>query len=186
MRFGLRELIFLLVLLAVPAASFVYVFRPWNRQIDDATTEVEMKQSRLDKLAEVASKIDDLGLAIERGRKSIELIEAKLPSQKDEDVILEQVWRLAEGNRLKVKSVKSEPQVPAAQYMELPLKMVMEGAFDGFYEFMLQLENLPRITRIHSMELARLEGSGSTGGVMPGAMRAEFTLSIYFEGSESN
>ena len=183
MRIGLRELIFLLVLLAVPAAAFIYVFKPWNEQIHDATTEVELKQTRLDKLEEVRSKLDDITLAIERGRRSIDMIEAKLPGTKDEDVILEQVWRLAESNRLKVKSVKSEPQVPAANYMELPLKMIMEGPFDGFYEFLLQLENLPRITRIHAMSLSRLDGE-STDAITPGGMRAEFTLSIYFEGSD--
>jgi type IV pilus assembly protein PilO len=179
----MRELVFLAVLLAVPAISFVYVFKPWNEQIREATVEIETKQARLDKLAEVASKIDDLGLAIERGRKSIELIEAKLPSAREEDVILEQVWRLAEGNRLSVKSVKSEKSVPAANYMELPLQMVMEGPFDGFYEFMLQLENLPRITRIHSMELVRFDerAAATIDRFTPGAMRASFALSIYFE-----
>lgn len=185
MRVGLRELIFLLVLLAVPVAAYIYIFQPWGSQIKEAQAENEIKQARLDKLKEVAQKLDDLGLAIERGRKSVELIEAKLPSSKDEDVILEQVWRLADNNRLKVKSVKPEPQVPAAHYMELPMKMVMEGAFDGFYEFLLQLENLPRITRVHSMRLERLEGAGGTGAFMQGAMRAEFTLSIYFEGREN-
>ena len=33
MRIGLREMIFLIVLLAVPVASFVYVFRPRNDEI---------------------------------------------------------------------------------------------------------------------------------------------------------
>jgi type IV pilus assembly protein PilO len=185
MKFGLRELIFFLVLLAVPVASFAYVFKPRNDQIQAATEEVELKQKKLEQLAVVTAKLDDLGLAIERGRQSIELIEAKLPSEKDVEGILEQVWQLAKGNRLTVKSVKSEKPVPAATYMELPLKVIMEGKFDGFYKFLLDLEKLPRITRIHDMNLERVTDRGpqEAGG---GLMRAEFALSIYFQSRSSD
>jgi type IV pilus assembly protein PilO len=180
MRFGLRELIFFLVLLAVPVASYAYVFKPRNDQIKAATQEVEAKQSKLEQLAAVTAKLDDLGLAIERGRQSIEVIEAKLPSEKDVEGILEQVWQKAKANRLTVKSVKSEKPVPAATYMELPLKVIMEGKFDGFYQFLIDLEDLPRITRIHDMKLARSQDRGGSQEIGGGFMRAEFSLSIYF------
>ena len=182
MRFGFRELVFFVVLLAVPLASYLYVFKPRNVEIKQAEVEVEIKKERLQKLEQVAATIDDLELAIERGRQSIEVIEAKLPSKKEEEVILEQVWRLAEKNGLIVKSFHPEKSVSAALYMETPLKIVMEGQFDGFYEFELQLESLPRITRIHDMKLERLVNSDQKGSeITPGSMRAEFTLSIFFE-----
>lgn len=186
MRFGLRELIFIVVLLAVPVASYMFVFKPRNAEISRARSEITVKQTRLDQLAEVASKIDDIGLAIEAGRESIEKIEAKLPSEQDVEGILEQVWQIAKRNRMDVRSVKSEKAVPAAMYMELPLRVVMEGQFDGFYQFLLELENLPRITRVHQMELVRPDPFKSTPQrdqepLPPGWMQAEFLLSIYFE-----
>ena len=182
MRMGLREVIFLVVLLVVPVASYFYVFQPRNREINQAQREVEIKQAKLDKLREVADKIDDIGLAIEKGRAAIELVEAKLPSQQDVEVILEDVWQLARKARLNVKSVKSENTVPAALYMEQPLKVVMEGHFNGFYQFLMDLENLPRITRIHQMTLKRETSKGTRERERtPSVMKAEFTLSIYFE-----
>ena len=183
MRFGLRELIFMIVLLAVPVASWWYVFKPRNADIVQARMEIIIKQDKLDKLREVAKRIDDIGLAIERGRDAIELIEAKLPNQQQVDVILQNVWQIADQNRLTVKSIKSEKPVAAASYMEQPLKMKIEGRFNGFYQFLLELENLPRITRIHQMKMERMKtenGSGSDS-YDPGLMKAEFTLSIYFE-----
>jgi len=182
MRFGIRELIFFVVLLAVPVVSFLYVFTPRNDEISEALQEIDVKQARLDKLEQVTSRIDDIGLAIEQGRESIALIEAKLPSEQDVEGILEQVWTIAQDNRLVVKGVKSEKPVPAALYRELPLQMTMEGDFDGFYQFLLQLENLPRITRIHEMELKRIDTRNTSSQELPpGSMRAEFDLSIYFE-----
>ena len=184
MRLGLREIIFLVVLLVVPVASYFYVFKPRNAEINQAQTEVEVKQTKLEKLREVTEKIDDIGLAIEQGREAISLVEAKLPSKDQVEVILADVWQLAARAHLLVKSVKSEPSVPAAGYMEQPLKVAMEGQFEGFYQFLLGLENLPRITRIHEMMLERLTSRSrrrDEGDVPPGLMKAEFLLSIYYQ-----
>ncbi len=183
MRVGMRELIFLAVLLAVPVATFFYVFKPRNAQIAQARSEIAVKQARLDTLAAVASKITDMGAEIEKGRKSVEMIEAKLPNEQDVEGILEQVWQTAKRHQLTVRSVKSDKPVPAALYMEQPLKVEMEGEFDGFYQFLLELENLPRITRVHQMKLARSDGRKGPNeeALPPGSMKASFTLSIYFQ-----
>ena len=183
MRFGLRELIFLVVLLAVPVASWWYVFRPRNNEIAQARMEIEIKQTKLDKLREVAKRIDDIGLAIEQGREAVELIEAKLPNRDQVEDILEKVWQLAKRNHLNLKSVKSEKPVPATLYMEQPLRVSMTGRFDGFYQFLLEMENLSRITRVPRMKLERITETGGLNDAKfdTGLMRAEFTLSIYFE-----
>ena len=183
MRFGLRELIFLVVLLAVPVASWWYVFKPRNTEIAQARMEIEIKQAKLDKLREVANRIDDIGLAIEQGREAVELIEDKLPNRDQVEVILEKVWQLAKRNHLNLKSVKSEKPVPATLYMEQPLRVSMTGRFDGFYQFLLEMENLSRITRVPRMKLERIMKTGGPNDAEfdTGVMQADFTLSIYFE-----
>jgi type IV pilus assembly protein PilO len=187
MRFGLRELIFFAVLLAVPVASFVYVFKPRNAEIKVAQAEIDVKQAKLTQLEEITRQIDDIGLEIEKGAESIAQIEAKLPSEQLVEGILEQVWQIAKKNGMVVKKVESDKHVPAAQYMEQPLKMQLEGEFDGYYQFLLELEKLDRITRIKKMKLDRVTGGGSPGrdgsaaANAQGSMKAEFTLSIYYE-----
>ena len=91
------------------------------------------------------------------------------------------LWQIAARHRLTVNSVKSEKAIPAAGYMEQPLTVTMEGRFDGFYQFLMQLENLPRITRIHEMKLERDTGRNRREEAPPGMMKAEFKLSIYFQ-----
>jgi type IV pilus assembly protein PilO len=183
MRFGIREAIFFIVLLAVPAVSLFYVFQPRNVEIQQALKEIALKQERLDQLDRMKERIDDIGLKIEEGKELIGFIEEKLPSEQEVHVILRRVSEMAKQNRQTVKSVKSDKPVPAAMYRELPLKMVMEGEFDGFYQFLLELENLPRITRIHELHLERATASSGpqAADVPEGSMKAEFTLSIYFE-----
>jgi type IV pilus assembly protein PilO len=186
MNFGIRELIFLAILLAVPAASFFYVFKPRNDEIKTALVEIEQKQRKLNELEQVTKKIEDIGLEIEKGREAIQLIVQKLPDERDVAGILEQITDIASNTRLGVKSIKTNKPVPAAAYMELPLEMVIEGEFEGFYQFLLQVENLPRITRIHDMKIARVQPTSRTPGERTSGMKAEFTLSIFFEESGSS
>jgi type IV pilus assembly protein PilO len=183
MRFGIREIIFFIVLMAVPIASFVYFFKPNNERINKAREEIEDKQAQLTRLEAITDRLDDLGLAIANGRESISLIEQKLPDEEGVDDILEQIWQNAKRNKQTVKSVKSKSKVPAAMFMELPLDMVMEGNFDGFYQFLIELENLSRITRVHNMHVERISAQTNPGSdeIRPGTARAKFTLSIYFE-----
>jgi len=52
--------------------------------------------------------------------------------------------------------------------------MSLAGDFNGFYVFLQQLENMPRITRVTHMNLTKMiEKDGS--------MQAKLTLSIFFE-----
>ncbi len=185
MRFGFRELVFLLVLLAVPVVSLIYLFQPRNEEIRQAMEEIRVKRTRLERLAQVTTKIDDLGLAIEEGRESIAMIEAKLPSEQDVEGILDEIWQITASNDLTVKKVRTRASKPASLYRELPLEMVVTGQFDGFYEFLLELENLPRITRIHEMQIDRTKSNSRLQpDLQTRAMKAEFTLSIYFESGE--
>ena len=192
MRFGLRELIFLVVLLSVPVASFVFVFKPRNDEIKQATREVDIKAAKLEQVREVTARIDDIGQAIAEWEEALEEIEGKLPSEQGIDEILEEVWNLTEQNKLTIESTRAEPAVPAAAYMELPLKIKMTGNFDGFYQFLLELEQLPRITRIHQMNVIKAgadpkmrKRSAKDEEIPEGQMEAEFVLSIYYESSRN-
>lgn len=175
MRFGFRELLFILVLIAMPVASWWFVFNPKNEQIATAEREMVSKQQKLQQLQAATKQIEDLGEEIDKLTKAIELFEAKLPAEKEVEVILKEVWQVAAKHQLKPRSVRADKPIKAARYSELPLKMVIAGDFDGFYAFLLDLEKLSRITRVPDMKLDKLKKGED------GQMEASFTLSIFFE-----
>jgi len=174
MRFGTREILFLLVLLAVPLASWWFVFKAQNEEISQANQEIEHKEEMLQKLDDATAKSEDLKQINEDIWNEIQVIESRLPSGKDVDVILQQVANIALDNNLKLPKVKSAKPVAAAKYMEQPLEMKIEGDFDAFYTFLLEVERLDRITRLPDMVIKRSDE-------VDGVIEAEFTLSIYFE-----
>ena len=178
MKFGLRELVLLLVLLALPVSSWWLVFRPQNGEIAQAKREIDHKKALLQKLQEATARNEDLERANEELRQSIESIEARLPTNKEVDGVVRQVSDLAVEAGLEPPAIESDKPLKAALYMEQPLKMKLAGNFNGFYEFLIKLEQLPRITRLPDIKIIR-----STE--QDGHMKAEFTLSIYFQPEET-
>ena len=183
MRIGTREIIFAVVLLAVPAAAYLFVFKPHYADVAAATQEIESKQQDLDKLEAVDRQIDDIREAILVGQENIEMIEQKLPSEKGVHDILQQITDLAFKNHLIVKRFETSDDVETATYREKPIRMVIDGSFDGFYSFMIDLENLPRITRVHQLTLERFDQKKGPEyqSAEEGWMQAELQLRIFFQ-----
>ena len=178
MRFGLRETMFFLLLLAVPVAAYFLVFEPRNADIEQAQEEIRQKQAKLESLERATTTINDLGGEIDRLTQAISVFERQLPAQRDVEVILREVAELAKKHDLLVQSLRTDKVIPEAGYSKLPIRMEITGDFDNFYSFMLDLERLERITTLPMMKLKRFKQKKQEE---EGEMQADVRLDIFFE-----
>ncbi|MCG3123640.1 MAG: hypothetical protein GIKADHBN_02061 [Phycisphaerales bacterium] len=179
MKLGAREGLIAVVLLAIPLSSWWLVFRPQNTAISAAKRDVTHKRELLEKLKLYTSKNQDLVRANGEMVERIKAIEDRLPTVKEVDSIVRQVSDVAVLCKLESPTVANVKPRQEAMYMEQPLDMSLSGSWEGFYDFLAKVEQLPRITRISNMVLRRDEkGDGN--------MKAEFTLSIYYQQSAAN
>lgn len=179
MRFTTRELILFLAVLMVPIVSYFVVFKPQSANIDRAKSEILHKREMLSSLQIETARNDDLLAANEQIGVRITEMESLLPSGKEIDMIVRQVSALAVESGLTPPTLKSEKPVAAARFREQPLEMSTSGSFEGFYEFLLALERLPRLTRIVDLVLKDSKDDGVE-------VDAKFTLSIYFQSDEGS
>lgn len=175
MRFGIREFIFVVLLLSMPVAAYFFVFKKINMDNAQTLKEIKLKEAELDRLQVVTKNIDDLGKEIDKLREAIDLFEQKLPAQREVEVILKQVWELAARHNLTPKKIRTDKPLAAAHYAELPIQMTIVGDFDGFYSFLLDIEKLRRITRMPNLALEKATKADE------GQMQADIILSIFFE-----
>lgn len=179
MKLGIREIVTFLIVLLIPVASYALVFRPQNRDINAALSEISHKKEVLKRLQDETSRNADLEEANRRIADRIEKDEARLPSSKGVDHIVRQVSSLAVESGLAPPTLKSLKPLEASVYWEQPLEMTTSGTFRGFYEFLRRLERLPRITRVVQMEIKR----GRPDANEP-EISVKFTMSIYFQDEE--
>lgn len=173
MKFGVRELVSMCVLLGIGFLAFSD-YRKRDAERRELEADTSKIRTELVQLKDATAGIEDLGRKINDLQKAIDFFESKLPAEKEMDKILTEVSQMADANALQTKTVKTLKSERTANYSEQPIQMAISGDFNGFYSFLLQLEKLARITRVTQMKLEKIDEHD-------GQMQANMTLSIFFE-----
>jgi len=174
MKLGIREIIFVALMLALLGGTYLFVFSKTNAKREALLKDISAKQKMLSDLHAATAGIDDMNAKIDELSHAIEFFGQKLPKEKDIGDMLPQFWDMAKTNSLQSRTVKPDKAEVGPNYCELPIQMSLSGDFNGFYSFLLQLEKLPRITRITQMNLQKINDHD-------GEATAQITLSIFFE-----
>jgi type IV pilus assembly protein PilO len=174
MRLGLRELVFVILMLGLLGACYFFVFKPAGERRAAREVEINDKRRTLNDLRQSMESISDLGRKIDDLQKAITFFESKLPQEREIDKILKELWPMAQANQLQTRTIKTLKAERSSGYSELPIEMSLSGDFKGYYAFLLQLERLPRLTRLSNMKLDKITHRD-------GEMQAKLTMSIFFE-----
>ncbi|MBT3199156.1 MAG: type 4a pilus biogenesis protein PilO [Phycisphaerales bacterium] len=180
-----RELIFALVLLAIPMAAWHLEFAPRQRRQTELKANITAKQAKLNKLfakKQLSGAIGNLRTEIAESKEAVAIFRSRLPDEKDIDQIVREVWRLAKSNKLSPTSLRTIPPRKDKQFTsgagphgEQPVLIQLEGNFNGLYSFMIDLEAQSRIMRVRQMILKSQDKEHS------GLVSATIEFSIFFE-----
>jgi type IV pilus assembly protein PilO len=174
MKFGIRELVLVSAMIGLLVCSYFFVFAKSNLKRKALREEIVSKRAALADLKSATAGVDDLGKKIEELQKAINFFEKKLPQEREVENILKEISPMAEANSLQIRTVKPLKTERGPNYSEEPIQITLSGDFNGFYAFLLQLEKMPRITRVPQMHLEKINERD-------GEMTAQMTLSIFFE-----
>jgi type IV pilus assembly protein PilO len=174
MKLGLRELLFLVLLLAVPSGAYFWIFKPANQRIEQQRQDIEAKVQKLESLRKALGGIEDLGAEVDKLQEAVSFFEAKLPQHHEIHQVLKKVTMIAEKHHLDTKLFKTLKPEVSAGYSEQPIEMSLLGDFDSFYQFLLELEKMQRITKVKIMDLEKSKEK-------EGMTKSDMELSIYFD-----
>ena len=188
MKFGIRDYAFLAVLTAVPLSAWFFVFQPRNEDIAQARREIMSMDTTLTRLDMLTDQVGDV-------RNRIDLAEARLsdfsriiPNAEEVEDLLAEMHRIADSNRLSIDSIRALKQNTVQGYLEIPHRVSIKGDFRAIYDFLSDLERLPRLVRIQSLEIDRnLVASNRRDEDVPfGMLEAELVIVVYCDGSEQD
>jgi type IV pilus assembly protein PilO len=178
MQFGIRTILFVMLLVGMLIFSYAVLFKPLKQQRDDALADTRQKKERLEALSGTMKDNKDMTTEIDKLRTAIGFLEGKLPKETEMDHVLQDVWKAAKDNNLNIKSVRNGKSVEGTAYSQQPIRMVVEGPFHpSFFKFLSTVEGLDRLTKISDMKIDADEKSTN------GSITADFTLTIYYENS---
>jgi type IV pilus assembly protein PilO len=78
---------------------------------------------------------------------------AQLPSDTEVPGLLEDITELGNGASLNISSITLQPERASEFYVELPIKVIAEGAYHDVGAFVSGVASLPRIVTLHNFKL---------------------------------
>ena len=178
MTSGLRKAVLFALLLGVAVVGYRYMIKPANKQLSEAKSRVQVKLAKLTEFEKATAAAEDLTKQLEQLQQAIEFFESKLPPTSQIYEVLEQVTVIAQKQGLKPKTIRTLVLKDSSGYVEQPLKMELQGNFNSFYSFLLELEKLPRIMKIRELKLEKQTNN-------EGQIAADFIVSIFFQNKTS-
>ena len=174
MKGSTRILVTLIGVAVIAAAAGFFVVLPLWQQTNADRAAIEEQRAQLVKLQRVVRRITDVKQEITRLETALAFFDHRLPQEREIDVILREVWLIAEARSMTPRSIRTAQQESLPRYNSQPITMALEGPFEGFYEFLLGLERLPRITKIRQMQITK-------SPLQEGNVQVDLLMDIYFE-----
>ena len=170
----LRKVIFFILLMGVAYVAYQFMIKPANKNLAQARARVNAKSEKLREFDKAAPTTADINQKLEKLQEAINFFESQLPPKSEIDKVLEQVTVIAQKQGLKPKTIRAlDKKTNNAGYIEQPLQMELEGNFNAFYSFLLELEKLPRIMKIRELDITKQTNDSVT---------AKFIVSVFFLG----
>lgn len=174
MASNLRKVVFFVLLLGVAYVAYRFMIKPANKHLAQQKARVQSKLAKLNEIERATTAADSLSKQLEELQEAVQFFESKLPPKSEIHKVLEQVTIIAQKQGLKPKTIRTLNKKNNSGYIEQPLKMELEGNFNSFYSFLLELEKLPRIMKIRELALKKLTDE-------EGQIATDFVVSIFFQ-----
>jgi len=173
MTSSIRYLIFFILIAGMAYVSWAYMIKPANEHLIQERAKMEIMRGKLDELEKATAAAEDLAGQLKKIEDAIAAFESKLPPSSEIHTVLEDVTRIAQRHGLTPKSIRTQKNKENRGYIEQPLEMELDGNFNSYYAFLLELEKLDRITKLRELKLKKTEREGQT--------EARFVMSIFFQ-----
>ncbi|MEE2971941.1 MAG: type 4a pilus biogenesis protein PilO [Planctomycetota bacterium] len=188
MKLGIREYAYLAVLVAVPLASWFFVFQPRNTDIVNARREIASMEVTLARLDTLAGTVGDVRASIHEAEGRLADFGRIIPNAEEVEDLLAEMNRIGQRHELSIASIRAIKQTEVQGYIEIPHRVEISGDFEGIYRFLADLERLPRLVRVQSLEIERnlLDAGRVDGERTFGLLDASLVMVVYCDGGEDS
>jgi Tfp pilus assembly protein PilO len=172
MKFGVREIVFVSLILAVIGWGYFFVYVPATVERRELRADIRMKNRALADLAVATVGAKELNHRAELTRQTIEQFTRHLPPERDAIQIVRDLSKGAVQNELTLHSIESLPIERLAIYSQQPIRMSLSGDCAAVYQFLQQMERGSNALRVTQMSLHKAKRDGD--------VTAELTICAYF------
>lgn len=148
-----RAFLLIVAFCLVLAGAYYFHIKDLGEELSAVQTEETQLKTTFEKKAFQAANLDIYRQQMIDVEKLFGALLAQLPSDTEVPGLLEDITELGNGASLNIVSITLEPERATEFYVELPIKIVAEGAYHDVGAFVSGIAGLPRIVTLHEYSL---------------------------------
>jgi Tfp pilus assembly protein PilO len=172
MKLGVREILVLMMTLAVLVAGHVLIFVPASLERGDLRADIRIKQRALADLASATFSARALDRRADQMRHDLLHFTRALPPEQSAARIVDEFSQAADHNRLSLDRIEPQTLQRLPMYSQRPVHVRLSGDCAGVYLFLQEMETGARPARVSQMSLHKAE--------LDGNVTADLTIFLYF------
>lgn len=143
----------ILLLVVVLVAGYKLHLEDLEVQLNQQKVEEEALKQQFSTKAFQAANLDAYKEQMKEMETSFGALLRQLPSDTEVPGLLEDITRTGLASGLEFSEIKLLPEVQQQFYIELPIQIVVEGAYHDLATFVSGVSSLPRIVTLHDFDL---------------------------------
>lgn len=144
----------ILLLVVVLVAGYKLHLEDLEVQLNQQKVEEETLKQQFSTKAFQAANLDAYKEQMKEMETSFGALLRQLPSDTEVPGLLEDITRTGLASGLEFSEIKLLPEVQQQFYIELPIQIVVEGAYHDLATFVSGVSSLPRIVTLHDFDLS--------------------------------
>ena len=154
---AIKFILLVLIFLVVTVAGYFFFITDKQTRLDAAKSQEAALRADYEGKAAQAANLEEYRKQKEEMQASFGALLRQLPSDTEVPGLLEDITLTALNNGLKIESIQLEPERRAEFYVELPIKITVEGGYHDLGAFVSGVANLSRIVTLHDFQITPID-----------------------------
>jgi type IV pilus assembly protein PilO len=149
--------IFTVLMVALAVVFYIYYLRDFVTENDKLQTEIARLETTVSQATAIESRLKQFRQELAQLEKYLDTLKGILPEEKETPTVLRSVQQMAAASNLKIDKFTPQPVVPRDYYSDWPIKIEVEGNYDGLGTFFEKISQSTRIINVDSIAITGVD-----------------------------
>lgn len=160
---AIKVIVMIFLFAAVLGGGYFLHITDKQKQLDTVTQKEDKLRKEYERKAEQAANLDAYRQQKQEMEAAFGALLRQLPSDTEVPGLIDDITRTALDNELTIESIDLQPESRSEFYVELPIRIVVEGNYHKIGSFVSSVASLSRIVTLHNFSLRPQNQDGAVG-----------------------
>ena len=172
--------ILLTIAVGITAGFYFLLFAPQQRKLSGLRASLEALEDQLDRQTLNLAELPEVEAQLQRINELLADYRTRIPETAEVGNFVEEVSAIAERLGLRHRNVVPLAPERYGAVTALPIRISFEARFPALFDFLREIESLPRVARVTGLVVERPQAEEQPVDYVEGEFTTELTMQVFY------